>query len=112
MISKIRAWADIYGFDADLISVQEKDLGLTTAGQTFFYHHPTGRAEIYINSRLGDNIGREETLWHEICHAWEWQKYGTHGHGERWKELLSNRSYPWYCSILQCIDMFIGEFVK
>lgn len=105
-------WCSKYDVSIDLISYSEQDLGLTTAGKCLFYHNPPGRSEIIINSRLGDNIGKEETLWHEFCHAWEWQKYGTHGHGERFKELYSNRSYPWYAGLIQCIDMIIGEFIK
>ena len=110
MNTKILTWAKQYNVSIDLISYQENDLGLTTAGLSQFY--PNGKTVITINDRLGDNIGKEETLWHEFCHAWEWQKYGTHGHGERFKELYKNRSYPWYASIIQCIDMLIGEFIK
>lgn len=113
----LKVWGETYNVDISIVGLSfgkfdyDPHKGFTY-GMTYFHYKPPGSSDIAINDKLSWDLSIEETLWHEFCHTWEWQKYGTTGHGERFKELYSNRNYPWYCPIVQCIDAIIGTIIE
>jgi predicted SprT family Zn-dependent metalloprotease len=38
-----------------------------------------------------------DTIRHELVHAWEFQAFGTAGHGERFREMAASVDAPRYC---------------
>jgi len=101
----ISGWCSQYGIPEDRVSFEYADLGFGVAGLTTWWP-VSRRIRIQIAPYLEDHgIIEEEALWHEFCHAEDYWKNGSSGHGERWKVLYARRRYPWWVRIVQA---FLG----
>lgn len=97
--SQLDTWAMQYGADKDQISfIGYVDMGSDVLGKCAF---AKDGQKITLNRKLEshDTYARS-TLWHEFCHAWDYQDTGAHGHsGSFWGKYFKK---PW-CII---IDFF------
>lgn len=91
-------------FEGDVRHMAEwhlKDKGLVEKGWTLTYARNgkyllgqcrPRRKQIYINLTYTDHSTEDQVrdlILHEIAHALEYERYGTSGHGPRWKMIAS-----------------------
>ena len=102
----VRAVADRYGFSDLEIPVGsvvwEWDIK-AIGGRCFYY--PGGAWAIGLSlprRQLEGQAASEQTLAHELVHAYLWEKHGVTGHGADFKAIARARGIAMYCPEFRC----------